>query len=152
MRIKHLAPVVLFFILPLSACHRLTPAEAIHDLHDLAGNWASDQVRFFENWEVTSDTLMSGLGYSLQEQDTVFQEKMKIYYNHGEVFLAVKQEGEKDYTLFKLTDAGKNKWVFENKTNKYPNIITYEILDGELHATVMNSRGKRKIEFNMKRR
>lgn len=122
------------------------------DLHALAGSWSSEQVQFFEEWKVKSDTLMAGLGYSLKGQDTAFREHMKLYYEKGRVLLAVKQDGEEDYTLFKLTEAGKKEWIFENKTNEYPNIITYEVSDEKLNAAIMNSRGNRKIEFNMKRR
>ncbi len=136
----------------LTACYHPEPEEAMRDLYVLAGNWSSQQIQFFETWEVMSDTLMEGMGYSLQEKDKAFKEMMKFYYEDKNVFLAVKQGLEEDYTLFKLTEAERNKWVFENKTNEYPNIITYEISGDDLLASIMNSKGHKKIEFKLKRR
>ena len=143
--------IVVIFVMAAS-CYRPEPKEAIYDLHQLAGNWSSEQVRFFETWEVISDTLMIGVGYSLQGEDTVFKETMHIFYENNTVFLAVKQKAEPDYMRYSMTEADRHKWVFENKANNYPNIITYEFSEGELKVVKMNIRGNRKIEFNMKRR
>jgi len=96
------------------------------DLQALAGSWSSQQVQFFEVWEVTSDTLMEGIGYSMKGADTVFKETLKFFCKEESVFLAVKQGDESNYTLFKLIEAGRYRWVFENKMNEYPNIIIYE--------------------------
>ena len=139
-------------ILLATSCYRPGPREAINDLHELAGSWSSQQVQFYETWEVVSDTLMKGIGYSLQNEDTVFKETMKIFYADDKVILAVKQNEEHEYTQFGMTEAKRDKWVFENMKNDYPNIIIYEISGEELSAAIMNSRGNRKIEFNMQRR
>lgn len=124
----------------------------MNDLHELAGSWSSQQVQFYETWEVVSDTLMKGIGYSLQNEDTVFKETMKIFYADDKVILAVKQNEEHEYTQFGMTEAKRDKWVFENMKNDYPNIIIYEISGEVLSAAIMNSRGNRNIEFNMQRR
>ncbi len=145
-------PVVIIFLMFLSACYRPEPKDSMLDLHNLAGHWSTQQVQFFETWEVTSDTLMEGLGYSMQGEDTVFKETLKFFFDGERVWLAVKQGVEKNYTLFKLIEAGKARWVFENKTNEYPNIITYNLSENELTASIMNSKGHKKIDFKMKRR
>jgi len=150
MRFLWAAVAVIFVV--VTSCYRPEPREAMSDLHQLAGNWSSEQVQFFEAWEVVSDTLMKGIGYSLQEKDTVFKETMKIFYTDNRVILSVKQDEERAYTQFGMTEARRDKWIFENRQNNYPNIITYEISGDELTAAIMNSRGNRKIEFNMKRR
>jgi hypothetical protein len=143
--------IVIAFVLLLQACYRPSPKESMLDLQALTGSWSSQQVQFFEIWEVTSDTLMEGLGYSMKGADTVFQETLKIFCKEESVFLAVKQGDESNYTLFNLIEAGRSRWVFENKMNEYPNIIIYDLSENELVASIMNSKGHKKIEFKMKR-
>ncbi len=140
-------------LLLLSSCYRPTPQQSFNDLQQLEGKWMSSQnVQFNEHWEIKSDTLMQGMGFSLQENDTAFKEELKIYYKEGIVYYAVKVGGSLQFVSFKLIEAKKNLWIFENKTHDYPNIINYKLLDdNELTATTTNSNGNKKIEFVMKR-
>ncbi len=151
--IRHAVPsLIVLFLLFLSGCYRPGPKEAMTDLHQLVGVWDSKQVRYFESWEKLSDTLMKGTGYSLQGEDTAFRKDMYIFYEEEHVILSLKQDDERSFKSFKLTEAGRHRWVFENKTNEYPNVVVYEQSGDELETVMMNSRGNRKIVFNMKRK
>lgn len=136
----------------LSSCYRPTPQQSFNDLQQLEGKWTSQNVQFNEHWEIKSDTLMLGMGFSLQENDTAFKEELKIYYKEGIVYYAAKVGGSLQFVSFKLIEAKKNLWIFENKTHDYPNIISYKLLNNnELIAVTTNSNGNKKIEFVMKR-
>ena len=137
----------------LSSCYRPDAQESMQDLRQLQGKWAStESILFNEYWVVKSDTLLIGKGYSMQENDTVFKEELKIYLDVGSIYYAVKV-GERDqFISFKLKEAKRSSWVFENHKHDYPNIISYKIGGEKLIATTTNSNGNKKIEFVMKRK
>ncbi len=93
-------------IILLSSCYRPNARESMQDLQQLIGTWSSSQgVLFNEYWKSRSDTLMTGLGYSLQENDTVFKESLKIYYQDGHIFYAAKVGDNEQFIEFKLKEA-----------------------------------------------
>lgn len=140
------------FIIMLSSCYRPTARETMQDLQQLNGKWSSSEsILFNEYWLIKSDTMLMGMGYSLQERDTVFKEELKIFYDEGSVFYGAKVGENDQFIVFKMTNAGKNNWIFENHEHDYPNIIRYEIDDDQLVASTTNSNGNKKIEFIMKR-
>lgn len=144
--------VVGLIVFGLLSCYRPTASESMQDLQQLKGKWSSSEsILFNEFWQIKSDTLMLGLGYSLQENDTVFKEKLKIFYHHDSVFYGAKGGRSDQFVLFKLAKAGKNNWIFKNPEHDYPNIIRYEINGEFLTASTSNSKGNKKIEFKMKR-
>ena len=144
--------VVGLIIFVLSSCYRPSARESMQDVQQLNGKWSSSEsVLFNEFWQIKSDTLLLGMGYSLQDNDTVFKEGLKIFYHDGHVFYGAKVGDSDQFTLFKLTEARKNSWVFENHEHDYPNIIIYEIDKDRLVAYTTNSNGNKKIEFIMKR-
>ncbi|MEE4258306.1 MAG: DUF6265 family protein [Bacteroidales bacterium] len=145
----------LFFMITtilLSSCYRPDAQESMQNLQQLKGVWSSmEGVLFNEYWEINSDTLMTGLGYSLQENDTAFKETLKIYMNGNDIFYAAKVGRSDQFITFKLKEAKRDSWVFENHEHDYPNIISYIIDDNQLVAATANSNGNKKIEFIMKR-
>jgi len=148
---KIIFPALILF--GLVSCYNPNSHESFSDLKKLAGKWSSKEgVLFNEHWQFANDSLMTGLGFSLNETDTVFVERMKIYREGDSIYFAAKTSPEKNYVSFTLTDAGKNKWVFVNADHDYPNIIQYEIKnDTLLNAFVANIRGNKKVEFHLKR-
>lgn len=144
---------VIIIIFLLSSCYRPDAQESMQDLRQLQGKWVStESVLFNEYWVIKSDTLLKDQGYSLQENDTVFKEELKIYLDAGSIYYAVKVGDSDQFILFKLKEAKRSSWVFENHKHDYPNIISYKIDGEKLMATTTNSNGNKKIEFVMKRR
>ena len=139
-------------LLLLTSCYRPDALESMRNLRQLEGTWSSSSgVLFSENWQVVTDTLMIGTGFSLQNKDTAFKEVLKIFLNNHQVFYAAKVGDSERFVVFKLNVAKRNTWIFENYDHDYPNIITYKIDDDELIASTTNSDGHKKIEFIMKR-
>ncbi|MCB2207189.1 MAG: hypothetical protein KQH67_02730 [Bacteroidetes bacterium] len=144
--------VVGLIIFVLSSCYRPDARQSMQNLHQLEGAWSSSEgVLFNEYWEIKSDTLMIGVGFSLQEYDTAFKEELKIYLGGGDLFYAAKVGESDKFIKFKMKEAKRNRWVFENHEHDYPNIIIYEIDKDRLVAYTTNSNGNKKIEFRMKR-
>ncbi|HEY9115988.1 MAG TPA: DUF6265 family protein, partial [Bacteroidales bacterium] len=120
-------------LIALASCYNPSSNESFEDLKKLEGRWSSKEgVLFNEHWQVANDSLMTGLGFSLKGEDTAFVEKMKVYLNGDSVYFAAKVDQKKDFVIFTLTEAGRNKWVFVNAAHDYPNIIQYEIKDDTL--------------------
>lgn len=144
--------IVIAIILSTSCC-RPDARESMLKLQQLEGVWSSSEgVLFNEYWKIKSDTLMTGLGYSLQENDTAFKEILKIYLNGNDVFYAAKVGKSDEFIKFKLKEAKRDRWIFENQAHDYPNIISYAIEEDVLVAATTNSNGNKKIEFKMKRK
>ncbi len=143
--------VLLVLSLMMSSCYRPSAEESFKDLQALVGEWqAKSGVLFNESWTYESDSLLSGFGYSMKEQDTLFIEKLKIYLHHDTVYYAAFTEENNKYIDFKLVSAGRSEWVFENPKHDYPNIISYSIKnDTLLHAFTANIRSNKKISFDM---
>lgn len=78
----------------------------MQNLQQIEGTWSSSEgVLFNEYWEIKSDTMMTGLGYSLQENDTAFKETLKIYLDGIDIFYAAKVGESDQFIAFKLKEA-----------------------------------------------
>jgi hypothetical protein len=135
------------------SCYRPSQPQAFEDMKQLEGEWSSvEGVQFNEVWEVTHDSLITGMGYSMNNEDTVFTERLKIYRTGNFVLYGAKVGDKPDYVFFRLQEAGKRKWTFVNPVHDYPNIIEYTIEnDTLLRARTMNTNRNKVIEFEFKR-
>lgn len=117
----------------------------------LIGNWKRlNEVagkETFENWKKITSNEYSGIGYTLQNGDTVSQEKMDIIETNAKWMLHVKMPNEKQATIFKITEIKTNEFICINNTNDFPNKIKYW-LDGEkLKANIANNKMEINFEF-----
>ncbi len=137
----------------LASCYRPAPRQAFEDLKSLEGSWVTYEGSLFnEYWEVVNDSLMVGMGYSLNGGDTAFKEYIKIYFQLDDVFYAARFDDEEAFTSFKMEEAGENEWKFVNAENEYPNILRYKFInDTLLTASISNIRGNKEVLFKMKR-
>jgi hypothetical protein len=56
------------------------------------------------------------------------------------------------YVFFRLKEARRNTWIFENPVHDYPNLIEYQLIDeNTLIAKTTNLRGNKEIVFNLER-
>jgi hypothetical protein len=123
----------------------------------LAGSWqqTSEAGTFTETWKQNGSNL-SGKGYLIDANDTIFSETLKIEVRNGEVFYVpiVADQNKGEEVLFKLITSANNRFVFENKQHDFPQRIIYQqISDDSLYARVEGEvKGELKFEaFNMKR-
>jgi len=93
----------------------------------------------FENWEKHSDTEYWGIGFTLQNNDTIKQERIKLKKENKSWNLMVKTPDEAEATVFKMTTFDANKFICENTAIDFPNRIKYWKTDNYLNATVSNT-------------
>lgn len=110
----------------------------------ILGNWTrlNDAVSktTYEIWN--SD--FTGIGFTMQDKDTVFKEILSIVELDGK--LVYKVEGvDEEPTLFKFTEQTKNSFRCENPENEFPKVIEYVLEDDQLKAVI--SAGKDSVEF-----
>ena len=103
----------------------------------ILGNWSrlNDQPnqKTYEIWN--SD--FTGIGFTLQQKDTVFKEILSIVEKEGSLFLQVEGVNEKP-TLFQFTQQTKTSFTCENPENEFPKKIQYSIISDTLKAKVSN--------------
>lgn len=137
----------------LSSCYRPSPKQAFADLRLLEGKWTSyEGILFNESWLVINDSLMRGIGFSLNGTDTAFSEQLVLKRIGDTVFYGALVEGNNGFIYFWLEKAGRGHWIFKNPDHDYPNIIEYKLKnDTLLETTTSNIRGNKKINFKLKK-
>ncbi|QMU65577.1 MAG: hypothetical protein GKR88_15665 [Flavobacteriaceae bacterium] len=101
------------------------------------GNWTrlndKSGQKTYEKWN--SD--FTGIGYTLQEKDTVFKEILSIINKNDTLYLQVEGVNEKP-TLFRFTSQTQISFTCENPKNEFPKKISYYMHSDTLKATVSN--------------
>jgi len=114
----------------------------------LIGNWQrindSSGRQTFEYWEKAGENIYEGIGFTLQDADTVFKENLKLVQVNGIWNYEVSGVHEKP-VYFTFTSLSKNHFVCENMQNDFPRKIEYYISSDTLKAVI--SAGKKKIPF-----
>ncbi|WP_299626259.1 hypothetical protein [uncultured Tenacibaculum sp.] len=87
----------------------------------------------FEIWNQN----FNGLGYSLQEKDTVFKEILSIIEVKGNKYLQVTGVNQRP-TLFQFTDQTNTSFTCKNPNNEFPKVISYWLEENQLKAKVAN--------------
>lgn len=94
----------------------------------LLGTWqrANDKEgkRTYEFWHKVGDKHYEGIGYTLQGQDTISQEKMLLMELH-DVWGFNVVAGADPMVRFKLIDVTESSFVCENQDNDFPKVIKY---------------------------
>jgi len=124
---------------------------AAENLDWLTGNWKrlNEQAgkETFENWEKVSPSEYSGIGFTLQNGDTISQEKMDMIETNGKWTLFVKMPNEKEATTFEMIELKNNAFVCVNDSIDFPKKIKYW-LDGEkMKAKISNDEMEIPFEF-----
>jgi hypothetical protein len=91
------------------------------------GKWKmiSEKTEYYEEWELLNENEMVGVGFSVEEGDTVLSEQLylkKFSDQWAYIALPVNQT----ITLFALSEYSENKFTFENKEHDFPQKIIYE--------------------------
>lgn len=79
----------------------------------------------------------TGIGFTMQESDTIFKEVLSIIKKNDSLFLQVEGVNEEP-TLFKFTEQTETSFICENPQNEFPKKIKYYIESDTLKATVSN--------------
>jgi hypothetical protein len=111
----------------------------------IIGNWkrTNDQKdrQTFENWIKKSNSEYIGFGFTLQSQDTVFKENLRIVQKEGHWYLEVKGVNEKP-TPFIFLNKSDSSFISENKENEFPKKIKYSFSNNILTAIISDDENK----------
>jgi hypothetical protein len=148
-----LGKTVFLFITLLVSCQEPSVDKSMQNLNSISGNWESYKgISFNQTWQFTNDSLLEGAGFSLNNSDTSFFEKLAIIKYGNSIFYRVFLNSSKKLD-FKLIEAKEYSWKFINPNNEFPSIIKYEIKnDSLLHISVSNIRGNKEQFFWLKRK
>ena len=146
---KKILAIVLVFGL-ISCNSKDTPSD--FNLDWLQGDWQrmndKEGKQTFEHWKKISNHEYVGLGFTLQNKDTIFKENMRLLPIEGVWNLEVTGVNENP-TLFYFSNQTKNSFVCENPNNEFPKKIEYQLLDKKLKAKV--SAGEMEVAFDFEK-
>ena len=140
----------LLIVLSCSSCINSDESEtSVSDNYDwLLGEWVRTNEgpdrNTYENWTKQSDTLYLGLGYTLQNTDTVFKEEIHLMYS-GKQWQYVVHGVNRRPTSFRVTKKSNNSFISINENNPFPKHIKYSLENNILTAEI--SADGRKIRF-----
>ena len=117
----------------------------------ILGDWErinnDDDNRIFEQWVKISNSDYRGIGFSLLNNDTVFQEHMALK-KIAEDWYFIAIDVNPKPTLFKITQRSCQGFVSENQVNDFPKKISYQKVDNMLFATISDDNTE--ISFSYK--
>jgi len=101
----------------------------------------------FENWDKTSPSEYSGIGFSMKGGDTISQENMSLIESNGKWSLFVKTKDEKAPIEFKMTESKINEFICINDSIDFPKRIHYQLEGEKLKAKISNEKMEIPFEF-----
>ncbi|WP_405294972.1 hypothetical protein [Algibacter sp. Ld11] len=103
----------------------------------------------FENWEKISETEYSGIGFTMQNADTIKQENIGLVKVGKHWNLVVKVPEEMQSVTFKGVAHAADEFTCENNIIDFPNKIKYWKHGDHMYAIV--SGGEMQIEFEFEK-
>lgn len=140
------------------SCKNANPSGAFNDQPSIAnenfdwliGNWErtneEEGKETFENWVKVNQMEYHGFGFTMEHEDTIWQENMKLISRDTNWDFEVTQKGENQPTIFRLKNIEINRFDSENQDNPFPKIISYFRIRNKLHAII--SGGGTEIPFD----
>ena len=101
----------------------------------------------FENWIKISETEYLGIGFTMQNGDTIKQENIRLFKSNGKWNLTVKVPEESESVTFNGTGHNVTEFTCENNEIDFPNKIKYWKIGKNLSASVSNSDMEILFEF-----
>ncbi len=117
----------------------------------LVGKWKrlneEEGKETFENWKKVKKTEYSGIGFTMQNGDTIKQEKIRLIKSDGKWNLTVKLSEESESITFNGVSHNANEFTCENNENDFPNTIKYWKNENKINATISGDEMKILFEF-----
>ena len=150
-----LSTVFLTIIFIVSTSSSLRPSfQTINDVAWLIGKWERTNVKVgtkaFEYWEKESESSLRGIGFSMRGADTTFVEKLKIEQREGTFYYVADVRENTEPIYFKFTKLSEYGFISENPEHDFPKMISYELRDGQMTATISDG-GDKKASFIFKK-
>lgn len=106
----------------------------------LLGDWerTNEQVgkETFETWKKAGANEYQGFGFTLQNADTIWQEKIILIHRNTGWNFEVTGKGESEPTIFKIIHFRGERFDAENQENEFPKVISYYKEGHELKAVI----------------
>ena len=119
----------------------------------LLGKWKrlneEEGKETFENWNKIKENEYSGLGFTMQNGDTIKQEKIQLTKVNGKWNLSVKVPEESESITFNGISHNENEFTCENTEIEFPNKIKYWRNGNRINAIV--SGGEMEILFEFEK-
>jgi len=119
----------------------------------LLGKWKrlneEEGKETFENWNKINDTEYSGIGFTMQNGDTIKQEKIRLTKTSGKWNLTVKVPEEPESITFNGISHNETEFTCENNEIDFPNKIKYWKNGNRINAMV--SGGEMEIPFEFEK-
>ncbi len=130
---------IIFFIAAagLLSCQTNSPQKENKQINFdwLLGEWVrtneTEGKQTFESWEKINDSTYHSHGYTLQGQDTVWQEWVEISSRNGDIYLQARMKDEAETTDFLITSLNDSSFISNNPENEFPKEIKYW-MDGDI--------------------
>lgn len=118
----------------------------------IVGDWIRENEEAgkvtYEKWSRADDLTFIGHGYTIQNNDTIFNEDLKLI-NTGDEWELQVSENNKSRIRFLVTEQEVNNFTAENPSHDFPNTIKYYRDGDKLRAQIS---GKEiSIDFEFKR-
>ena len=130
-----------------------TAIEESENFDWLLGRWKrlneEEGKATFENWEKISETEYSGIGFTMQNADTIKQENIGLVKVGKHWNLVVKVPEEMQSVTFKGVAHAADEFTCENNIIDFPNKIKYWKHGDHMYAIV--SGGEMQIEFEFEK-
>ena len=122
-----------------TSCQKKIAQVSKGDFDYLIGNWERTNEQegkvTFEYWEHTKETLYKGIGYTLQNNDTIWKEQMQLIQRDTTWTLEIQSDGE-PMVPFAVIKKTANTFTAHNPSNEFPKHIAYSYFDDTLTAIV----------------
>lgn len=101
----------------------------------------------FEVWTKINNSEYYGVGFTLQNNDTLSQEKIRLVESNGKWNLEVQSPNDSIPTKFIMTSNGHQEFICENKLLDFPKMIKYWKKGNEINAIVSGDNMEILFEF-----
>jgi len=118
--------------LVIQSCGDSSHTHEIDQFQWLEGKWAnSNETGFYESWEITGKDRITGIGYTMENTDSLMIEHLEIFASDSGTFYKalVVEQNENQPVFFKLTHAQGDSLVFSNPSHDFPRFIVYKKID-----------------------
>ena len=102
----------------------------------------------FERWEKKSNIEYLGLGFTMQNGDTLKKEKIRLIKVNNNWDLEVQTQDEAKPVTFKMTSFNDQEFICENKDLDFPNKIKYWKNKDKMNASVSGEGMEIPFEFD----
>ncbi len=131
-----------------------TTAAGAENFDWLLGKWKRTNdakgKETFENWHKISATEYIGVGFTLQNNDTVSKEIMKISNANGKWRFLVKVGENTEFIPFEMAKIKDTEFECKNDSLDFPQLIQYWKSGNKLNALVSGQGNKISFEFEQK--